>query len=152
MQGLKSVNIFFLYCESSEESDSLEWIRHLIPMREDSLACFFIYYLFHRKLCVRYNSELWSLLHTSLSSSNRLESPTRTLTLEAPKGVEVNAGVGEFKASCRKDLTLESSEGEVSIWNCTVYREIYVDVKWIVHPKMKIMSSFTHPQVVTNLH
>lgn len=47
--------------------------------------------------------------------SNRLESPTRTLTLEAPKGVEVNAGVGEFKASCRKDLTLESSEGEVSM-------------------------------------
>uniref|UniRef100_A0A673IN39 Sarcoglycan zeta n=1 Tax=Sinocyclocheilus rhinocerous TaxID=307959 RepID=A0A673IN39_9TELE len=41
------------------------------------------------------------------------QSPTRTLTLEAPKGVEVNAGVGEFKASCRKDLTLESSEGEI---------------------------------------
>lgn len=44
----------------------------------------------------------------------RLESPTRTLSLEAPKGVEVNAGVGEFKASCRKDLTLESTEGDVS--------------------------------------
>ncbi|XP_030644049.1 zeta-sarcoglycan isoform X2 [Chanos chanos] len=43
----------------------------------------------------------------------RLESPTRTLTLEAPKGVEVDAGVGEFKATCRKDLTLESSEGEI---------------------------------------
>ncbi|KAI5630455.1 zeta-sarcoglycan, partial [Silurus asotus] len=42
-----------------------------------------------------------------------LESPTRTLTLEAPKGVEVNAGVGEFRASCRKELTLESSEGEI---------------------------------------
>uniref|UniRef100_A0A673IAK3 Sarcoglycan zeta n=1 Tax=Sinocyclocheilus rhinocerous TaxID=307959 RepID=A0A673IAK3_9TELE len=50
----------------------------------------------------------------------KLESPTRTLTLEAPKGVEVNAGVGEFKASCRKDLTLESSEGEVS----TVYENV----------------------------
>lgn len=47
-------------------------------------------------------------------SCRRLESPTRTLTLEAPKGVEVNAGVGEFRASCRKELTLESSEGEVS--------------------------------------
>lgn len=65
-------------------------------------------------VCIK-NSDLWSLLHQSLSSSNRLESPTRTLTLEAPKGVEVNAGVGEFKASCRKDLTLESSEGEVSM-------------------------------------
>lgn len=47
-------------------------------------------------------------------SCRRLESPTRTLTLEAPKGVEVNAGVGEFRATCRKELTLESSEGEVS--------------------------------------
>lgn len=45
----------------------------------------------------------------------RLESPTRTLTLEAPRGVEVNAGVGDFTASCRKDLLLQSSEGEVSV-------------------------------------
>ncbi|KAK9539930.1 hypothetical protein VZT92_002410 [Zoarces viviparus] len=43
----------------------------------------------------------------------RLESPTRTLTLEAPRGVEVNAGVGDFTASCRKDLLLQSSEGEI---------------------------------------
>ncbi|XP_062864639.1 zeta-sarcoglycan isoform X2 [Trichomycterus rosablanca] len=47
------------------------------------------------------------------SQDLKLESPTRTLTLEAPKGVELNAGVGEFRASCRKDLTLESSEGEI---------------------------------------
>lgn len=46
----------------------------------------------------------------------RLESPTRTLTLEAPRGVEVNAGVGDFTASCRKDLLLQSSEGEVSVF------------------------------------
>lgn len=45
----------------------------------------------------------------------RLESPTRTLTLEAPRGVEVSAGVGDFTASCRKDLLLQSSEGEVSV-------------------------------------
>ncbi|KAG8014439.1 Zeta-sarcoglycan [Nibea albiflora] len=43
----------------------------------------------------------------------KLESPTRTLTLEAPRGVEVNAGVGDFTASCRKDLLLQSSEGEI---------------------------------------
>ncbi|CAL8290553.1 unnamed protein product [Arctogadus glacialis] len=42
----------------------------------------------------------------------RLESPTRTLTLQAPRGVEINAGVGDFQASCRKDLLLQSSEGE----------------------------------------
>lgn len=46
----------------------------------------------------------------------RLESPTRTLTLEAPRGVEVNAGVGDFTAYCRKDLLLQSSEGEVSVF------------------------------------
>uniref|UniRef100_A0A9J7YLN4 Sarcoglycan zeta n=1 Tax=Cyprinus carpio carpio TaxID=630221 RepID=A0A9J7YLN4_CYPCA len=57
----------------------------------------------------------------------KLESPTRTLTLEAPKGVEVNAGVGEFKASCRKDLTLESSEGEVS----TVYEKLLYVEKYV---------------------
>ncbi|XP_029949232.1 zeta-sarcoglycan-like [Salarias fasciatus] len=43
----------------------------------------------------------------------RLESPTRTLTLEAPRGVEINAGVGDFSASCRKDLLLQSSDGEI---------------------------------------
>ncbi|KAM7419009.1 hypothetical protein PAMA_016226 [Pampus argenteus] len=43
----------------------------------------------------------------------KLESPTRTLTMEAPRGVEVNAGVGDFTASCRKDLLLQSSEGEI---------------------------------------
>lgn len=45
----------------------------------------------------------------------RLESPTRTLTLEAPRGVEVSAGVGDFTASCRKDLLLQSTDGEVSV-------------------------------------
>lgn len=49
---------------------------------------------------------------------HRLESPTRTLTLEAPRGVEVNAGVGDFTAYCRKDLLLQSSEGEVSVFPC----------------------------------
>ncbi|KAG7458577.1 hypothetical protein MATL_G00221880 [Megalops atlanticus] len=43
----------------------------------------------------------------------KLESPTRTLTMEAPKGVEISANVGDFKASCRKDLLVQSSEGEI---------------------------------------
>lgn len=46
----------------------------------------------------------------------RLESPTRTLSLEAPRGVELNAGVGDFTAYCRKDLLLQSSEGEVGVF------------------------------------
>ncbi|XP_054634901.1 zeta-sarcoglycan isoform X1 [Dunckerocampus dactyliophorus] len=47
------------------------------------------------------------------SQDLKLESPTRTLTLEAPRGVDLNAGVGDFTASCRKDLLLQSSEGEI---------------------------------------
>lgn len=43
----------------------------------------------------------------------RLESPTRTLTMEAPRGVEVSAAKGPLKVSGRKDLQLESTEGEV---------------------------------------
>lgn len=53
-------------------------------------------------------------VHVCVCVCFRLESPTRTLTLEAPRGVEVNAGVGDFTAYCRKDLLLQSSEGEVS--------------------------------------
>ncbi len=35
---------------------------------------------------------------------------------------------------------------------CYYYYYIVVVVKGIVHPKMKILSSFTHPQVVPNLY
>ncbi|XP_048852459.1 zeta-sarcoglycan isoform X1 [Brienomyrus brachyistius] len=43
----------------------------------------------------------------------KLESPTRTLTMEAPKGVEVSATVGDLKVACRKELLLQSTEGEI---------------------------------------
>ncbi|KAM9407909.1 zeta-sarcoglycan-like [Salvelinus alpinus] len=43
----------------------------------------------------------------------KLESPTRTLTMEAPRGVEVTAARGKLKATCRKDLELQSTEGEI---------------------------------------
>uniref|UniRef100_A0A8C4XA63 Sarcoglycan zeta n=1 Tax=Erpetoichthys calabaricus TaxID=27687 RepID=A0A8C4XA63_ERPCA len=43
----------------------------------------------------------------------RLESPTRTLTMEAPKGVEISADAGDFKATCRKEMQLQSTEGEI---------------------------------------
>lgn len=44
----------------------------------------------------------------------RLESPTRSLIMEAPRGVQVSAAAGDFKATCRKELHLQSTEGEVS--------------------------------------
>lgn len=43
----------------------------------------------------------------------KLESPTRTLTMEAPRGVEVSATQGMLHISGRKDLKLESTEGEI---------------------------------------
>ncbi|KAM4612148.1 zeta-sarcoglycan-like [Polymixia lowei] len=53
------------------------------------------------------------LIHAKDSEDLKLESPTRTLTMEAPRGVEVNAARGSLKVSGRKDLQLQSTEGEI---------------------------------------
>ncbi len=42
----------------------------------------------------------------------------------------------------------------LNIWNLRVqkYQNIEkITFKWIVHPKMKILSLFTHPHVILNL-
>ncbi|XP_029879648.1 zeta-sarcoglycan isoform X3 [Aquila chrysaetos chrysaetos] len=46
------------------------------------------------------------------SQDLKLESPTRSLVMEAPRGVQVNAAAGDLKATCRKELHLQSTEGE----------------------------------------
>ncbi|XP_028285447.1 zeta-sarcoglycan-like isoform X1 [Parambassis ranga] len=53
------------------------------------------------------------LIQAKASKDLKLESPTRTLTMEAPRGVEVSATMGPLKVSGRKDLKLESTEGEI---------------------------------------
>ncbi|KAM4714281.1 zeta-sarcoglycan-like [Anableps anableps] len=53
------------------------------------------------------------LIQAKTSEDLRLESPTRTLTMEAPRGVEVSAATGMLKISSRKDLQLEATEGEI---------------------------------------
>nr|XP_020467070.1 zeta-sarcoglycan-like isoform X1 [Monopterus albus] len=53
------------------------------------------------------------LIQARASEDLKLESPTRTLTIEAPRGVEVSAAKGPLKVSSRKDLQLESTEGEI---------------------------------------
>lgn len=45
----------------------------------------------------------------------RLESPTRSLYMEAPKGVKIEADAGDFQVTCRTDLRLESKDGEISL-------------------------------------
>ncbi|KAM9836482.1 zeta-sarcoglycan-like [Aulostomus maculatus] len=53
------------------------------------------------------------LIQAKASDDLKLESPTRTLSMEAPRGVEVSAANGLLKVSGRKDLQLESTEGEI---------------------------------------
>ncbi|XP_015256719.1 PREDICTED: zeta-sarcoglycan-like, partial [Cyprinodon variegatus] len=53
------------------------------------------------------------LIRAATFEDLRLESPTRTLSMEAPRGVEVSAAAGTLKISSRKDLQLESTEGEI---------------------------------------
>ncbi|XP_008433904.1 zeta-sarcoglycan-like isoform X1 [Poecilia reticulata] len=53
------------------------------------------------------------LIQAPTSEDLRLESPTRTLTMEAPRGVEVSAATGTLKIGSRKDLQLEATEGEI---------------------------------------
>ncbi|XP_062309825.1 delta-sarcoglycan [Osmerus eperlanus] len=45
----------------------------------------------------------------------RLESPTRSLFVEAPKGVQILAEAGDIQAICRSDLRLESKDGEITL-------------------------------------
>ncbi|XP_026154686.1 zeta-sarcoglycan-like [Mastacembelus armatus] len=53
------------------------------------------------------------LIQARASEDLKLESPTRALTMEAPRGVEVSTAKGPLKVSGRKDLLLESTEGEI---------------------------------------
>ncbi|XP_077182548.1 delta-sarcoglycan isoform X2 [Paroedura picta] len=45
----------------------------------------------------------------------RLESPTRSLVMEAPKGIHINAEAGNLEATCRTELKLESKDGEITL-------------------------------------
>lgn len=43
----------------------------------------------------------------------RLESPTRTLAVQAPQGVLVESRAGDISVSCHRNLTLKAKEGEI---------------------------------------
>ncbi|XP_018584100.1 delta-sarcoglycan [Scleropages formosus] len=45
----------------------------------------------------------------------RLESPTRSLFMEAPKGVQILAEAGDIQTTCRSELRLESKDGEIML-------------------------------------
>lgn len=44
----------------------------------------------------------------------RLESPTRSLSMDAPKGVHIQAAAGKIEALSQMDIVLHSSDGTVS--------------------------------------
>ncbi|MGH0146034.1 UNVERIFIED_CONTAM: hypothetical protein FKN15_041697, partial [Acipenser sinensis] len=71
---------------------------------------------------------LCNLILTHQCTFCRLESPTRTLTMEAPKGVEISADAGDFKATCRKEMQLQSTEGEFTR-HCGLLRYITAAVR-----------------------
>lgn len=52
----------------------------------------------------------------------RLESPTRSLLMEAPKGIQILAEAGDIQAICRNELRLESKDGEVGRGRSTAAR------------------------------
>ncbi|KAG5853001.1 hypothetical protein ANANG_G00068500 [Anguilla anguilla] len=45
----------------------------------------------------------------------RLESPTRSLFMEAPKGVQLLAEAGDIQATCRNEMRLESKDGQITL-------------------------------------
>ena len=44
----------------------------------------------------------------------RLESPTRSLSMDAPKGIHIQAPAGKIEALTQMDIVLQSSDGTVS--------------------------------------
>ncbi|CAL8376615.1 unnamed protein product [Gadus morhua 'NCC'] len=64
---------------------------------------------------------LFSFAHPSPAAPpTGLESPTRTLTMGAPRGVEVTSAHGALTVGGRKDLQLQSTEGEIILDAATV--------------------------------
>lgn len=54
------------------------------------------------------NALLW------ISSAFRLESPTRSLSMDAPRGINIKAQAGNIEALSQMDIKLHSSDGVVS--------------------------------------
>lgn len=50
-----------------------------------------------------------------MMSSSRLESPTRSLSLNAPKGVHLKALAGNIEVASSMDVILQSAAGLVSL-------------------------------------
>ncbi len=56
------------------------------------------------------------------------------------------------KCLLRMRKSKKSNLIRIFLWRTKISDSVCNDLKGIVHPKMKILSSFTHPQVVPNLY
>ena len=55
----------------------------------------------------------------------RLESPTRSLSMDAPKGVHIKAHAGKIEALSQMDIVFQSSDGMVSS-----VRQLLLCISW----------------------
>lgn len=53
--------------------------------------------------------------------SSRLESPTRSLSMNAPKGVHLKALAGNIEVASNMDVTLQSAAGLVSLFTAALH-------------------------------
>uniref|UniRef100_A0A8C8VHI8 Gamma-sarcoglycan n=1 Tax=Pelusios castaneus TaxID=367368 RepID=A0A8C8VHI8_9SAUR len=60
------------------------------------------------------------LIRGEASKPLRLESPTRTLSMDAPKGIYIEAGIGNIEALSQMDIKLHSSDGVLLLDAATV--------------------------------
>lgn len=54
-------------------------------------------------------------------SSFRLESPTRSLSMNAPKGIHLKALAGNIEVASNMDVLLESAAGLVSLFKAALH-------------------------------
>ncbi|XP_060050695.1 gamma-sarcoglycan isoform X3 [Erinaceus europaeus] len=66
------------------------------------------------------------LVTADLFDELRLESPTRSLSMDAPKGVHINARTGKVEALSQVDIILHSSDGE----------QLVLDADTVLLPKL----------------
>lgn len=100
-------------------------------------ALYFITYIFMQRQSVR---DSWGIIFNTVFflfvclfvclPHFRLESPTRSLSMDAPKGVHIKAHAGKIEALSQMDIVFQSSDGMVS-W---VRQLLFCISWWSSHP------------------
>jgi len=95
-------HLLFQVCLKKKSAASLLWLW------VRSTRCLLKAYLFLKlKGCMRMH-------YFGFPSAFRLESPTRSLSMDAPRGINIKAQAGNIEALSQMDIKLHSSDGVVS--------------------------------------